>query len=263
MAKAFPDFATQYGEWLNSRLKASVHNGATELSTPILDPMNDGMRVYIEPRNGGYYLHDDGLTLENLSLHGIDLRGSEKRSGFADSIVKSSGVTIHSDRIETTANEGNLPQRVHFLLMAMVRINDLWLTTRSAPQGLDFFERVCAFLDEKGVRYSVNLSIPGRTVEHPIDIVVPLTRRRERFIKLIGTPSVNTAKVVSFSWIEIEQVRPTSERVILLNDQLQDENGGGRSVSDQTVSILKGYSTGIYRWSERNEPSFSSLWEAA
>ena len=34
-----------------------------------------------------------------------------------------------------------------------------------------------------------------------------------------------------------------------------------KRVSEQTVSILRGYSNAIYRWSERNQPGFSGLWQ--
>lgn len=262
MIQPLPDFASQYAEWLTSRLSTSIHEGVTELSTPFLDPLNDGMRVYVQPTPDGFLLHDGGLTMETLSLLGIDVRPSSRRASLVETALRASGLSIEEDRIQTPANDGNLPQRMHFLLTAMNRISDLWLTVRSSS-GSDFFERVCAYLDEKDVLYSANVVIPGMTVEHPVDILIPLPKRRERLVKLIGTPSVNTAKVVSFSWIEIREVRPSAERVIVLNDESVIEGQEVRRVSEQTEAILRGYSTAVYRWSERNEPSFDGLWRAA
>ncbi len=144
----------------------------------------------------------------------------------------------------------------------MKRLSDFWLTLRSAS-STDFFERVCTYLDDNEVLYSTNVVIPGKTVEHPIDILIPLPRRKERLVKLIGTPNVNTAKVVSFSWIEIEQARPNSERVVLVNDAASSDDSIAKRLSDQTEAILSGYSTAYYRWSQRNDSSFQALWRTA
>lgn len=262
MDNNLPDFAADYAKWLTSRLSTSVHGGITQLSTPFLDPLNDGMRVHVERSGGSFIIHDNGMTLETLSLHGVDIKSSDRRKAIVENTLRASGLSIQDDRIQTPANEGNLPQRMHFLLSAMHRISDLWLTVRPAG-GTDFFERVCSFLDEKQVLYSTNISIPGKTVEHPIDIVIPLPRRRERLIKLIGTPNINTAKIVSFSWIEIEQSRPSAERVILINDETNIDGQEIRSISEQTESILRGYSSAMYRWSKRSDQTFNRFWEAA
>jgi Domain of unknown function DUF1828 len=131
MPNSISDFATQYAHWLTSRLTATAKNEITEISTPFLDPLNDGMRVYIELTKNGFLLHDGGLTLETLSLHGVDIKTSAKRRSLTETMLKSSGLTINNERIETSANHSNFPQRMHFLLSAMHRISDLWLTVRT------------------------------------------------------------------------------------------------------------------------------------
>jgi len=116
------------------------------------------------------------------------------------------------------------------------------------------------------VPYVANVSIPGRTVEHPMDFVIPLAHKTERLIKLIGSPSSQTAKLVSFTWMELKEVRPSSQRVVVLNDVrspdplVEESEESFRQISDQTIAIMRGYSDAIYRWSEREQPEFSRLW---
>ena len=130
----------------------------------------------------------------------------------------------------------------------------------------DFFELIAEFLDSHNVLYTSNVSIPGRTVEHPMDFVIPLPQKKERLVKLIGSPSPQTAKVVSFTWMELKDVRPASQRVVVLNDVrspdplVEESEESFRQVSDQTIAILRGYSDAIYRWSERDNPEFTHLW---
>ena len=262
MAEPIPNFASDYGHWLTSRLSQQVREGIVEVSTPLLDPLNDGMRVYIETGPRGTVVHDGGLTVETLAVQGVDVHSTAKRKSLVEEILRSSGLTMEGDRILTQANSRNLPQRMHFLLSAMNRISDLSLTVRQG-KVTDFFERVCSYLDERKVLYSTQLAIPGKTVEHPVDIVIPLPQRKERLVRLISTPNVNTAKIVSFSWIEISKVRPEAERVILINDETSGEKDDLRSISQQTESILQGYSTEMYKWSNRNNPKFEKFWRAA
>lgn len=256
------DFARDYADWLTSRLSSTIRRGNCEISTPFLDVHNDGLRVFVEPMRGRYLLHDNGLTFETLSLQGVDIGSSQRRKELIEETLYTYGLTIENERIQTIANDTNLPQRMHFLLCAIKRIADLWMTVR-ATSSTDFFERVCTYLDEKDVLYSTNVVIPGKTVEHPVDIIIPIPRRRERLIKLIGTPNVNTAKVVSFSWIEIEEVRPNAERIVLVNDSISNDNAIVKHISDQTEAILSGYSTAYYKWSQRDNPSFEALWRPA
>jgi hypothetical protein len=125
---------------------------------------------------------------------------------------------------------------------------------------------VSEFFEERHVLCNRKVYLPGRTVEHEIDFMIPLPRRRERLVKLLGSPSVQTAKVISFTWMDLQEERPEAERVVLLNDVRSPDplEGEGeeefRRVNDQTISILRGYSTSVFRWSERTNPSFEKLW---
>ncbi len=262
-ATAVDDFANTYSRWLQDRIESAERGRGFELSTPFLDSFNDGLRIFADATSGGFLLHDDGLTLENLSCTGVETILSERRQRILHSALAGCGVRFESGRLQIDATMSNLPQRIHLLLTAMMRVNDLWMTV-TPHRTTDFFEMVCEFLDRREVSYATNVSITGKTVEHPIDILMSFPRRKERMIKLIGRPDTNRAKLVSFTWMEILQTRPEGERVVVVNDTLPEpsEEGGDqiRRMSEQTVNILSGYSTRIYRWSEREKPDFSQLW---
>jgi hypothetical protein len=259
--------AREYGTWLRERLTTIERGQTLVLSTPFLDPFHDGIQIHVEPRGGEMILHDNGDTLEHLSCMGVKIEESERRRALIQRATAGCAVRFEGGRLETTATTANLPQRVHFLLTAIIRLNDLWMS--AVPhRWTDFFEMVAEFLDQQGVLYTPNVSIPGKTVEHSIDFVIPLPKRKERLIKLIADPKPQTAKVISFSWMELLEARPESERVVVLNDVRApdplEEQGEEefKKVSAQTEAILRGYSSAIYRWSEREAPQFKHLWLA-
>jgi len=259
------DLPREYLAWLKERMTAFRYGETGILSTPFLDPFHDGIQIYVEPKNGEIVLHDGGNTLDNLQSLGVTIEDSERRRALIERAITGCGVRFEDRRLFTTATLSNLAQRVHFLLTAILRLNDLWMS--AAPhRWTDFFELVAEFLDQQNVAYTANVIIPGRTVEHPIDFVIPLPKRRERLVKLIGDPRPQTAKIISFTWIELREARPQADRVVVLNDVrgrelLADESQEEfKRVSDQTVAILRGYSTDVYRWSERFGPRFQKLW---
>src|SRR5436190_4132396 len=83
---------------------------------------------------------------------------------------------------------------------------------------VDFFEIVAEFPDQQGVLYTPNVILSGRSAEPTIDFVIPLPRRRERLIKLVGYSKPQTAKLISFTWMESRESRPESDRVVPIND---------------------------------------------
>ena len=266
IASQQPDLGREYLAWLKERVVVFERGDCRVLATPFLDPFHDGIQIHYEPHNGEIVLHDNGETLDNLACLGVKIEDSERRKSLIQRATAGCGVRFQDGRLETTATLSNLPQRAHFLLTAVLRLNDLWMS--AVPhRWTDFFELVAEFLDQQNVLYTPNVSIPGRTVEHSIDFVIPLPKRKERLIKLVGDPNPQTAKVISFTWLELKESRPDAQKVVVVNDlrapdPLREESEEEqRRVSDKTISILRGYSDRIFRWSERETPQFQELWK--
>lgn len=259
------NFIHDYLTWLKNRCSTEMRGAATVLHTPFLDVFNDGMAVHIEPKGAELILHDNGTTLENLECMGLQITDSERRMRLIQHAIAGCAVRFENGRLETSATTGNLPQRTHFLLNAMSRLNDLWMS--ATPHSVtDFFGMVQEFFDQQNVLYTANVSIPGRTVEHPMDFVIPLPHQQERLLKLIAAPSLQTAKVISFTWFELMETRPASQRVVLLNDirpaGIFSEEEEQRNISEQAFSILSAYSEKVFRWSDHTKPEFKKLWRA-
>lgn len=260
-----PDLAREYLAWLRDRMVTVERGESQVLSTPFLDPFHDGIEVYLDNRGSELLLHDGGKTVEHLLDLGVPIDRSERRKAIIEHAIAGCGVRFDGNRLMTSATADSLPQRAHFLLTAISRLNDLWMSAAPRTMG-DFFALVKEFLDENDVHYVANVPLPGRTVDHPMDFVISLGKGRERLLKLLASPSVQAAKLASFGWMELKETRPAAERVVLLNDtQLPDaleedaepsSSRTTRSVSEQSVAILQSYSTSVMRWSARNDADF-------
>lgn len=264
--QTMPDLAKEYLNWLKDRF-INVPRGESQLlSTPFLDPFHDGIEIHLEMSGGEMVLHDGGRTYDNLLDLGVQIENSKRREDIIQRAIAGCGVRWNNGRLETIVT-ANLPQRAHFLITAILRVNDLWMS--ATPRGMnDFLAIVQEYFDEHDVRYVSNVSIPGRTVDHPIDFVISLPKGKERLIKLVPTPTLQAAKLVSFTWMELRESRSEAERIVLLNDlnipdAFSEDEQTSRSVSEQTEAILRAYSNQVYRWSAKNEPAFISMLKAA
>lgn len=125
--KPASDLAREYAAWLKDRLTPVEQGESGVLATPFLDPFHDGIQVYVERRSSDYILHDSGHTLDNLACLGVKIEESARRQALIQRATAGCAVRFENDRLETTATAANLPQRAHFLITAILRLNDLWM----------------------------------------------------------------------------------------------------------------------------------------
>lgn len=259
------DTSSDYLDWLKSNLVTFKKGESQILSTPFLDPFNDGIEILLDNSGGEMILHDGGRTIDNLLDMGVQIDKSERRQNIIQNAIAGCGVKLNNGRLETVVTQSNRAQRLHFLTMAILRLNDLWMT--ASPRTVtDFFEIVKEYFDSHEILYTANKSITGRTVEHPIDFIIPLPKGRDRLIKLIAKPDLQAAKVASFTWFDIQESQPNAERIVLLNDvnlsdneiDLQEKTVVKKSINENVISILKGYSNQVLSWSEaQNDDTFA------
>lgn len=261
---AMHDLSAEYLHWLKSNLIVFERGTSQVLSTPFIDPFNDGIEIQLDSSGGEMVLHDGGRTLDTLMDMGVHIEKSERRQAIIQNAIAGCGVRMNNGRLETVVTHANRAQRMHFLTTAILRLNDLWMT--ATPRTItDFFEIVKEYFDEHDILYTANKSITGRTVEHPIDFIIPLPKGRDRLIKLVSRPSLQAAKIASFTWIDLKDAQPEAERVVFVNDLVVEERTvevdaevKPKNVNDNVISILKGYSDKIYSWSDAmNEPTFA------
>src|SRR5208337_3151285 len=62
---------SDYLRWLREGLRVSEHESSCRIATPFLDRHNDEIEIYVERRDGGFLLTDDGYTIADLRASGM------------------------------------------------------------------------------------------------------------------------------------------------------------------------------------------------
>ena len=236
----------EYLTWLKTGLSvAKVGDGVCEITTPFLDQHNDHLQIYLFQENGNYVLTDDGYTLSNLEMSGVDL-SSPKRQRILKTIIQGFGVSVVKGALRVEAQRSNLPRRKHNLIQTMLAINDMFVMAQAQVLSL-FREDVEQFLRANEIRFTAMIKLAGRSgFDHTFDFVIPASPKApERLLRAINRPTRDTATSYIFAWNDTREVRAgDTEAYAILNDE-------DRQPSGDFLHALRAYQIQPVLWSQR------------
>jgi len=238
----------KYIKWLKEKITIrELDQGVIEITTPFLDYNNDLMQIYVVKEKGGLKLTDDGYTINDLLLLGVDIKSSPKRRELLQMILNAYGVKLSGDdELYIETNHKNFPRSKHMLLQAMLAVNDMFMTARDTVASL-FYEDVAQFLSLNDIRYTENISFVGKSgFNHKFDFVIPPSKKApERIIQTISNPTRAMAENLLFSWSDTRETRkPNSTLYAFLNDS-------EKRISLEVINALDQYEVKTVLWSER------------
>ena len=178
------------------------------------------MQIYVIPDGDTLTLSDDGYIIDELQMSGCDVFSSNRRKEILDSILNKFGVKRENEELFVKATLKDFPQKKHFLLQAMLSVNDMFMTTRDNVTSI-FIEEVETFLYQHDIRFTDNISFVGKSgFTHNFDFVIPKYKNTpDRVIKAINNPTREKAESLLFSWDDTKENRK-SETILyaFLND---------------------------------------------
>jgi len=236
-----------YIDWLKKKIKLEDINGICEITTPFLDRHNDYIQIYLKRINEGLVLSDDGNTLKDLELSGVDLN-SEKRKTIINSILNGFGIKRKGKELLVEARPSNFPQKKHNLIQAILAIGDVFMTSREMVAGI-FKEDVKQYLKIHKVRFTPSVKFSGKSgLDHYFDFVIPSSDiKPERILRTINRTERQNIISLIFAWTDIKEVRETHPVVYaILNDQ-------EKKIREEFISALKEYEIIPLIWSKREE----------
>lgn len=80
-----------YTNWFKQNFKFTSHPNFIEIQTPFTDPLHDDIALVLIPTKNGFYLSDDGYTLNELATRNFDLT-------CAQPALQSLGITINAQQ---------------------------------------------------------------------------------------------------------------------------------------------------------------------
>lgn len=236
-----------YLKWLKEGLRITELEGSCKIATPFLDRHNDELEIYVEKRNGGLLLTDDGYTISDLESSGMTM-STDKRRTHLQSILNGFGVQLHNEELQVRASTQDFAQKKHSLVQAMLAVNDMFVMGEEHVLSL-FKEDVANFLADREIPVFEDFKLSGKSgFDHKFDFGLPKTQKRpQRVLQAINNLTKDQALSLAFAVADVRGIRTDAVGAFaFLNDS---EN----PPSDENVAALKAYEIEPLFWSRRIE----------
>ena len=237
----------KYYSWLKDKTVWKQLKDWVEITAPYLDRNNDYIQIYLKKDEEGYLLTDGGSTITGLIQEGCSL-DTPKRQKLLQLTLNGYGIIENNGTLQVKATPDNFALRKHFLLQAILAVNDMFFLAEPYVASL-FFEDVRDWLNLSDIRYSEHISFIGRSgYARKFDFLITKSSKApERIIKTINNPVRNSADSIIVDWVDTKEVRlENSKAYAFINDY-------ERNVSSNVLDALNNYDIKPILWSHRED----------
>lgn len=176
----------EYLKWIkdNTVIKTVEEGKVCSISTPFLDRHNDHLDIYLSRTNDSLKLTDNGYTIADLKMSGFEIN-TPKRESILKTALNGFGVKMNgNDELYVDANSQNIGQKKHYLLQAIIAVNDMFNLAQETIYSL-FKEDVELYFKSNDIFFSKDIKLTGKSgFDHNIDFLIPASKNKpERLIK--------------------------------------------------------------------------------
>lgn len=240
---------SEYYAWLRDNTVIR-QDGGTEwyaVSTPFVGQFNDHIEIFVKREDGRILLSDDGETLANLEMVGVNFSKSAWRKEMLRKALRNYGVALDGDNeLTVTATDDSFASRKHDLLSAIMRVSDFDVLAKDNVVSV-FTEDVQRYLDELGVIYTPTFILRGKSgLDSTFDFQIA-GKKSELVVRSFPSLKQNSVGNFVFSLHDVKRKREEDTGKEFRSMALVDD-----TVSEpprKFVDALKAYGTEVVMWS--------------
>lgn len=245
-------YVDNYYNWL--REKTYIQKGISTdwflINTPFVGAFNDTIEIYAQKNGNQLVLSDNGETMSNLELQGLQIQGSKKRRNILDTILLNYGVSCEKDELKIESNLENFSQAKHNFLSAIIEINDLYILSQHNVASI-FKDDVRSYLESKDIIFTPDFISKGTTgLEFNFDFQIA-KKNSEIVIKSFNTINKSNLSTFLFAWDDIKPVREKTTKKEV--KAIAIINNVDKEIKNEFLEALKSKNADYILWSEREE----------
>lgn len=238
-------YIDDYINWLKNEITFSKVGEYYEINSPFLDEKNDYMQFYVKQSGDDIYFTDDGYTINELEAVGVPITDNRKKQ--LSMILNQYGTKLTGKEITLTAPVKEFPQRKHLYIQCLLKVNDLYLTSRVKTNSY-FLDDIQDFFSKNEIYCFPNFQLIGKSgFSHNYDFAIQKSKNMpERLCLAINTPNKTAFTNTMFAWEDTRPVRHANTKLIVfLNDSNKITKGIEEGFSNYEITTIK--------WSERKQ----------
>ncbi len=247
-----------YYNWLREKtfIQKDLNTDWFLINTPFIGAFNDTIEIYAQKNGSQLKLSDNGETISNLEIQGLQIQGSKRRKSLLDSILINYGVKIDNDELVIETNIDKFSQSKHNFLSAIIEINDLYVLSNHNVASI-FKEDVRNYLDSQDIIFTPDFISKGSTgLEFNFDFQIA-QRDKEIVIKSFNTINKSNLPTFLFSW---DDIKPVREKITKKNvTAIAIINDIDKEVKSEFLEALKSKNANFILWSEKDSAENKKL----
>lgn len=241
----------EYYQWLKDRtfVQKDEQTDWYVINTPFFGAFNDSIDIYAKKVANKILFSDNGETLNNLEIQGININQSKLRRNIFENILRNYGLKLSGEELIIETEKKNFSQAKHNMICGILEINDLQVLSKNTVSSI-FKEDVRNHLDKLDLIYTPDFISKGQTgLEFNFDFQIA-KRNEEIVIKSFNTINKIYLSNFLFSWEDIRPIREqTTKKNIRAIAFINDEE---KEVKQEFLDALLSKSADYILWSERN-----------
>lgn len=234
------ELKSEYINWYKKHLQfKSLNDNLIRIDSPFKDNTLGDIVIYAEknPNDSTITLTDDGYTMFNLELAGVDIKKSPKRQFIFMKNLESYGVNFNADTNELYIKSSikKFSESKHRLLQCLLFVNDMYILSKPNIKNI-FTEDVSEVFDEHNIIYTQDIIINSHSgMSHKFEFVIPGKKnQKEKFVKTVSTPNntlIAKAIVTDANQAKVVKRDKPNEFFVILDDRK-------KAVNDEVNNLL-------------------------
>ena len=242
----------EYLSWYQKRYSIKELRNAHEIVTPFVNHLNDRISLFVELlENGKIKISDDGVTLDELIMFGINIKTTARKK-ILDDILRNFDLSISDGIIFTTAQNANeFSQKKHNILQGILRAYDILFTSRESSTSI-FKEEVLNYFFENEFGGTPEPDLVGASgLKHNVDYSIGATKTRPfTLIKLLQDPKFTD--VAAQKYISDDLKNGLAKPNIRVN-YLIIANDSEKNIPEKSLIAAQDMGIGLIPWSNKKE----------
>lgn len=220
------------------------------VTTPFLGSMNDHIEIFIKRDGDRITMSDDGMTLWNLELEGVNVMKSPTRRELVKALELNFGIRFDAEEITMATTVEDFSKSKHDFLQALQQVSDLRMTKRKDVVSM-FSEDVKTYLDRSDVIYTPNYELTGESgLLYRFDLQIA-GRKSETVVKAFNSLRQSAVAELLFGLHDTRKKREETSRkrmewVAMVNDV-------DRKPQKEYLAAFGEYGVRTLLWSQRDK----------
>ncbi len=247
MKQEVMDLLESHRNWIADNTSFNILDDAVEIDLPFLNCHNDYVQIYLTKNGDNYILSDEGETIDDLKSCGMEFKTRKRRELLRSAII-GFGVTNDDYILRVEATSDNFGIRLNRLIQAILAVSELSILAQPIRPS-NFQPSVEDWLRKNNFEFYGSKDIIGKSgLKHSFEFtLIPEANNHPQMIKLVNKPSIDIARQIVFTTIDIAKEKSSDTQIIALINDSKNSN------QSRFGEVLSHYDVETVYWSKRHE----------